>query len=309
MANGRTPQTFRGVDLSLPEFNAPAGYRGGSYYQDPHAQTLIEMMMQNMQMGQRHADREQQRSAERWNMLANLPTQTYETYLGVKDRERAEEERQRALDRQALLDERYADEQAQKARDRAWDVGVTQTELLHRQPEALIAQVTGGETARPLLAGEGEGSDAGILYTPDMPTEPVPEQVVTSRVMVDGEPISESTGLPTSRRQFSGVSAWQGLPQAEPGASGQWVTNPVEGEPDVFFPIESAEEADFEAARQNIADLAQKRSEQQIKTEGDIEAAVETQRQLAALQGIEINEADVVNADGGRDSRWKWRSI
>lgn len=221
-------------------------------------------------MGQRHADREQQRSAERWNMLANLPTQTYETYLGMKDRERAEEERQRAIDRQALLDERYADEQAQKARDRAWEVGMKQTELLQGQPEALIAQVTGGETARRVLAGEGEGTDAGILYTPDMPTEPVPEQVVTSRVMVDGEPISESTGLPTSRRQFSGADAWRGLPQAEPGASGQWVTNPVEGESDVFFPIETAEQRAFETARQNIADLAHERSLQEIETAGDI---------------------------------------
>ena len=267
-------------------------------YRDPHAQTLIEMMMQNMQTDQHYADREQQRSAERWDMLANMPTQAYETYLGVKDRERAEEEHQRALDRQALLDERYADEQAQKARDLKYKMGTERAALLKGQSAEIIAQATGGETARPFLAGEGEGTDPGIVYTPGMSTEPVPEQVVSSRVMVDGEPISESTGLPTSIRHLSGLDAWRGLPQAEPGVQGAWVSSRVEGEPDVFFPIESAEERAFNTAEKNIADLAQKRSEQDIKNEGDIETAVETQRQLAALQGIEIKEADVVNADG-----------
>ena len=212
MANGPAPQRFRGTDLSLPAFNAPAGYRGGSYYRDPHAQTLIEMMMQNMQMDQSYADREQQRSAERWDMLANMPTQAYETYLGVKDRERAEEEHQRALDRQALLDERYADEQAQKARDLKYKMGTERAALLKGQSAERIAQATGGETARPVLAGEVGGTDPGIVYTPDMPTEPLPEQAVSSSVMVDGEPIFESTGLPTSIRQFSGAGAYQGLP-------------------------------------------------------------------------------------------------
>tara|TARA_R100000963_G_C4642307_1_gene105944 strand:- start:339 stop:1904 length:1566 start_codon:yes stop_codon:yes gene_type:complete len=53
----------------------------------------MEMMMQKMESDQRYADAENQRSAERWKMAANMPTQLYGTYAGVKERERLEQQR------------------------------------------------------------------------------------------------------------------------------------------------------------------------------------------------------------------------
>ena len=70
------------------------------------------MMMQNMQRGQRHADREQQRSAERWNMLANLPTQLYGTYAGLKEQKRLED----IAERKMLVDELKAQGEADHRR-------------------------------------------------------------------------------------------------------------------------------------------------------------------------------------------------
>ena len=135
---------FRGLDLSLPAFDAPAGYRGGSYYRDPHAQTLIQMMMQNMEMDQRYADAENQRSAERWNIAANLPTQLYGTYAGLKEQKRLEDIAER--------EKRVAEEKAQQ--DSAYKRRMLRSARLTNQAERQEEDVTAFENLAERLTEE-----------------------------------------------------------------------------------------------------------------------------------------------------------
>ena len=192
MANGPARPTFRGVDLSLPAFNAPAGYRGASYYQDPHARTLIDMMMQNMQMGQRHADREQQRSAERWNMLANMPTQAYQTYLGVKDQQRAEEDRLRAEeDRQRAI--RNAAQLAERAD------AIYQLEQLRETPVSLAA-AKNLEGVEFTPVGDRSGAPVFSDSLAFMAAQPTPEWAISEDGELTGGPrqIPVAQGVPTA---------------------------------------------------------------------------------------------------------------
>jgi hypothetical protein len=127
--------SFRGVDLSLPAFNAPAGYRGDMIYRDPHARTLIEMMMQKMESDQQYADAENQRSAERWNMAANLPTQLYGTVAGLKEQKRLEDIAEREM--------RVAEEKARQ--ESAYRGGMLRSARLTNQAEQQEEDVTAFE--------------------------------------------------------------------------------------------------------------------------------------------------------------------
>ena len=223
--------SFRGVDLSLPAFNAPAGYRGDMIYRDPHARTLMEMMMQKMESDQRYADAENQRSAERWNMAANMPTQLYGTYAGVKERERLEDiaERKMRVDelkaqqesayRRRMLLQGDLTNQAdlQKGNVEAFDewhenrMGDPQTraEVADRRLRT-VGDFMRGDTEFPLIARyQGESMDPrlfeGMTQRPDPTTEGpyVEEEVFDMSVAGPSQQITGMTpeGMPIYGQQ------------------------------------------------------------------------------------------------------------
>lgn len=278
MANGPARPSFRGVDLSLPAFNAPAGYRGGSYYRDPHARTLIDMMMQNMQMGQRHAEREQQRSAQRWNMLANMPAQAYQTYLGVKDQQRAEEDRLlaeqdrlRHIAREKERDAIAAEDRAIRARTLEYGLDKDLLENLAGEDATTIQEVL-GDRARTVLP---DPPSAGApLYLPDMP---------------DLDPDRASSEGPPQ------VAVSQGVPQGKPLSVVATVDSPIEGRSQSFVvpTAQQAERDKYMAQQEKIIEDARIR---QARIDDEVERAT----RLAALNepGIEIEHVDVVDENG-----------
>ena len=275
MANGPARPSFRGVDLSLPAFNAPAGYRGGAYYQDPHAQTLIDMMMQNMQMGQRHAEREQQRSAQRWNMLANMPTQAYQTYLGVKDQQRAEEDRLRAEEERERLRE-LEKAQAQATQD------ALRIEQYTGLPLSLLKTLP-GVTTTPVESVSPTVDESS--YTPQF-------KEISARRAAQGElPPVETIGDMMLRDESRLVEPAVALPRPDPRtyAPRLSVSSGHPDIPDLPIPIETA------GIQQQIAS-EEKAAEAQVARDAALDARAETlwekglERPQVATQNVYIEE-------------------
>jgi hypothetical protein len=204
MPTGRIPYAGRAID---------------SRYYD---RDLLELMQLQSQQDQQYRREQRLRSEGQWNALSSLPARLYETYQGVKDQKRAEEDRQRLLDRQVRLDEIADEERAQSARTLAYDVGRQRIEDVAGQDAAIIRE-TLGDLISPVLPDPPAPSEP--LYLPEIPlTDPRREERVGPRQLTPA----------------------QGLPQGKPLGLIAEIPSKLEGQTE-RIPIPDSQKEDREA--------------------------------------------------------------
>ena len=155
-------------------------YAGPAISSRGYDETLLQMM-QNQLTSDQEARREERRLRRgRWDEVAGLPGRLYETYLGLKDRQQAEEDRRRQIEREDVIDARSAREEslgiltAKRLEDKDF------LESLKGLPESeqrRLIELRGGTVGRPVV----EKLDPTPVYGAglDVLTRPIPEGAVT----------------------------------------------------------------------------------------------------------------------------------
>ena len=201
---------------------------------DPYRRTLWELMQRRIDTDAQFNAEERERSQAKYATLANIPIALHEQYLGAKERQRYEDDRERNIARQKRLDDIAAEERAQAARTLASQVGRQRVSYLTGQDEAVIAASLGDLLTTKLPSITPPGAP---LYLPDLPLTD-PERDVRA----------DPRQLPPS----------QSMPMGEPLVHLATVPSEIEGDPDYQVPIttkQQQERVNYKANQQKIIDL------------------------------------------------------
>lgn len=168
---------------------------------DPYQREIWQMMRAQMDADQRFYEGERARSAAKWDAVGNLGAMIEGSYRGFKDRERAEADRQMAIDRQESLDDIASEARAQASRDLAYSVGRQRVEDVEEQDESVIAASLGDMVRTVLPDPPPPGTP---LYLPNMPlTDPRrearagPRQLTPSQGIPQGKPLAYIAEIPS----------------------------------------------------------------------------------------------------------------
>jgi hypothetical protein len=244
----------------------------GRRYSDPFGQTILEMMQRDSELEYQHAMQLAAQAGEGWRTAGNIAGSVYPAYQDLQvrrreeeDRELAQEDRLRGIERTERLDLIADEERAQAQRDLAYEVGRQRITDLSGLDEDVVAASL-GDRLQTTLPGLPSSTDP--LYLPDMPlTDPEKEERVGPRLLTSA----------------------QALPQGKPLAHLAEISSRIEGETE-RIPVPTRQEGDRD---RYIADQ-EKRSFERFR------AGLTTEERVALEKEL-ITTVRVINSSGGED--------